>query len=329
MNISLLRSLLRKAQCYHAHRADIALNALTSISARDTPTIEWLMAKRLATTVRMSIDWQGRGTVHSVDNNDASIHGDRLHLVQEIDFRRLLSNHQPQRKAFTVSTCGKYLLIASGRVIFVYRLARSTNFTETVVKLAADREVLQVSMDTSSGRYAVAALLENRVGILWDLIDDEAVHLGNRHAGEPMTLGMRTVVHSPTAFEPLSTTSSPLPLRRKIIQENRDVGSHLSSIDQPGIRFCTPESDLDESSSFGARFDQWQTPEQDVESTMPLGGPPVVRTRISAMYRNLGNPDDAPRSVAICPHRKCVAFGCRIGIELHWVDALTGGDLSR
>ena len=35
------------------------------------------------------------------------------------------------------------------------------------------------------------------------------------------------------------------------------------------------------------------------------------------------------RSVAICPSRKCVAFGCRLGIELHWVDALTGGDLNR
>ncbi|OAL19104.1 hypothetical protein AYO22_10052 [Fonsecaea multimorphosa] len=39
--------------------------------------------------------------------------------------------------------------------------------------------------------------------------------------------------------------------------------------------------------------------------------------------------DDQPRSVAICPNRKCVAFGCRMGIELHWVDALTGDHLNR
>lgn len=54
-----------------------------------------------------------------------------------------------------------------------------------------------------------------------------------------------------------------------------------------------------------------------------------IETRATAIYTDLGSPDDLPRSVAICPNRKCVAFGCRMGIELHWVDALTGGDLNR
>lgn len=34
-------------------------------------------------------------------------------------------------------------------------------------------------------------------------------------------------------------------------------------------------------------------------------------------YKNLCSGEDAPRSVAICPQRKCVAFGCQGGIELH------------
>jgi hypothetical protein len=33
--------------------------------------------------------------------------------------------------------------------------------------------------------------------------------------------------------------------------------------------------------------------------------------------------------VSICPQRRCVAFGCSAGIELHWIDALTGQSLSR
>ena len=37
----------------------------------------------------------------------------------------------------------------------------------------------------------------------------------------------------------------------------------------------------------------------------------------------------SPIQVAICPQRRCVAFGCSGGIELHWVDALTGQDLNR
>src|ERR1700712_4653623 len=48
-----------------------------------------------------------------------------------------------------------------------------------------------------------------------------------------------------------------------------------------------------------------------------------------SLYRNLCSEDDPPRSVAICPQRRCVAFGCSAGIELHWVDALTGQDLNR
>jgi hypothetical protein len=55
----------------------------------------------------------------------------------------------------------------------------------------------------------------------------------------------------------------------------------------------------------------------------------AIETRATAIYTDIGTVDDQPRSVAICPNRKCVAFGCRMGIELHWVDAVTGGDLSR
>src|ERR1700744_1878705 len=54
-----------------------------------------------------------------------------------------------------------------------------------------------------------------------------------------------------------------------------------------------------------------------------------IETRATAIYTDLGSADDQPRSVAICPNRQCVAFGCRMGIELHWIDALTGGDLNR
>ncbi|KIW72316.1 hypothetical protein PV04_00520 [Phialophora macrospora] len=54
-----------------------------------------------------------------------------------------------------------------------------------------------------------------------------------------------------------------------------------------------------------------------------------IETRATAIYTDLGSTEDQPRSVAICPNRKCVAYGCRMGLELYWVDALTGGDLNR
>lgn len=36
-----------------------------------------------------------------------------------------------------------------------------------------------------------------------------------------------------------------------------------------------------------------------------------------SVYRCVCHPDDPPRSVALCPQRSCVAFGCSSGIELH------------
>ncbi|RPB07337.1 hypothetical protein P167DRAFT_555815 [Morchella conica CCBAS932] len=55
----------------------------------------------------------------------------------------------------------------------------------------------------------------------------------------------------------------------------------------------------------------------------------VIEQEAKSTYRNLCSDEDVPRSVAICPQRRCVAFGCHGGIELHWVDALTGQDLNR
>ncbi|KAI5857886.1 hypothetical protein BZA05DRAFT_331627 [Tricharina praecox] len=55
----------------------------------------------------------------------------------------------------------------------------------------------------------------------------------------------------------------------------------------------------------------------------------IVEQEAKYTYSNLCSEEDPPQSVAICPQRRCVAFGCQGGIELHWVDALTGQDLNR
>ena len=57
--------------------------------------------------------------------------------------------------------------------------------------------------------------------------------------------------------------------------------------------------------------------------------PIPIETGPRSIYRALCSNDDPPLSIAICPQRRCVAFGCASGIELHWVDALTGQDLNR
>lgn len=43
-------------------------------------------------------------------------------------------------------------------------------------------------------------------------------------------------------------------------------------------------------------------------------------------YHDVCSPEDPPRSVSICPGRRCVAFGGGTGIELHWVDEASKQD---
>lgn len=43
-------------------------------------------------------------------------------------------------------------------------------------------------------------------------------------------------------------------------------------------------------------------------------------------YYNVCSEDHPPRTIALCPGRRCVAFGCAGGIEIHWADEKTRQD---
>ena len=49
----------------------------------------------------------------------------------------------------------------------------------------------------------------------------------------------------------------------------------------------------------------------------PVSRAPPIEEGPRSVYRRICHPDDPPRSVALCPQRNCVAFGCTAGIELH------------
>ena len=96
---------------------------------------------------------------------------------------------------FTASVCGRFVLVTNSNQIFVYRLFQTfpdePSQPNTRVKFSVDRttsqdpfktasiypvttiicprRVLDVSMDTSCGRYAVAALLDDRMGLVCEL----------------------------------------------------------------------------------------------------------------------------------------------------------------
>jgi F-box domain len=333
----LLRLMLRSAQCQTAYKADLRRRKYTCSDHSENESVSeaWLMSKRVATATRLSVDWRGLWSRQSIVSGQS-----RFNLVEQVNFRRVLlglgsSESLDDGKTFTVSACGTYLLVRSGHDVFVYDLGDGSDSMTPVVRLAAARNILRVSMDTSSGRYAVAALLDNRTGVLWNLNDEREPGQSRFHSGEPMSLGMRTDIHGHMVHDRTESLTGHLPLRRgefipglplespavlapETQSLDRATGESLN-IDVPNE---VPEPFLEGSASFCS------TPESESEQAAPAISI-AIQTRPSATFLNLGSPDDAPRSVAICPSRKCVAWGCRLGIELHWVDALTGGDLNR
>lgn len=196
-------------------------------------------------------------------------------VIEQVSFEKLLRqpgerySSDPSLRHFTVSCCGQYLLVSLDKDIFVYKLSA----IEPVARLVASSSVIAVSMDTSSGRYSVAALAEGRLGLTWDLQNPDVV------------------------------TGVPVGVSRMILDDRLE--SLHGVVD---VHTESPES-----------------------SSPQLTGvlPGLEINTHPAVYRNLGTDSDYPRSVAICPQRKCVAFGCRSGIELHWRTPDSDANLNR
>lgn len=159
---------------------------------------EWICGKRLATESRLSSYWRGRNTKHS---NSLP----KVLLTETVDFSKLLSSapNEAHRAKFTVSACGKFVLVNSGSDISIFSLCDREDTLKPIVRLAAGIEVLKVSMDTSSERYAVAALLAGRKGMLWELLGDMTQARYRSNFGEPISLGMQADVQS-SALGPVS-----------------------------------------------------------------------------------------------------------------------------
>lgn len=298
---------------------------------------EWLMSKRLATEARLSAAWRGpgvrTGAGHTVSN---------FSVVNVFDFRRLfsLSNHHTvddfKLRNCTVSACGVYLLLIIDCEILVYSLCESSSPIAPVVRIVACRKVLAVSMDTSSGRYAVAALLEGRLGCSWDLKSILRSSSTMSQIGEPLDLGMRTDVQGLTSLG----VSRPIPMRllsEEPTQLSAPVSPHSLLDEAEGetieslygtVPYRTDSPDT-MSDWINDEYEKDEDLERLLDSIGSSRGPVDIITRPTGLYANLGTSSDSPRSVAICPQRKCVAFGCRTGIELHWIDHVTASRLNR
>ena len=286
----------------------------------------WFLSCHLAHECALSAGWRGNGLMTDV--------GRRCPLVQtcRVEFSDLASGVPCLEKGlsgglvFNVSVCGCFLLVAEGVIIYVYELVQDD--LRAITSIAAPTRVLGMSMDTSARRFAVAALLDGRMGLVCNI-------RGGRDASGPAAV----IDPSPRpATNPHCSIFTTQLLPNNNGQTNAGPSS---SIQQPERELTTVEvkngkdklalRGLDDNNR---REANWVNQEFNVRYPQLASSdesPPRLpfESGHGTTYRYLCSEDDPPRSVAICPQRQCVAFGCSAGLELHWVDALTGQDLNR
>lgn len=332
LNYRLLTRMLERGSWRDAARADIVLHE--EFGAGPFANEEWLLSKRLATECSLRPDWTGNGLddsatqyasashlKHSSSPQDGRCALRSFFLVSEIDFSLLNAsqnrggdNHSVSTLQFTSSICGKYLLVTKDCTIYLYFLnheasgnyhPQSPKPVEALTYIVCPYRVIAVSMDTSSHRLAVAALLEGRVGLNCDL------HVLGAALRRPASSARWESLASIDKFGYLNNTndhpntSSPTPTSKAMDGSSRRTSSDYSTHPDPVSNSHSP-------------------PHTFINRIVPS-----FQRGSFTMYYNLCSAIDPPLSIAICARRQCVAFGCSTAVELHWVDALTGQRLNR
>lgn len=349
LEYSILETMLKRSGWYASIQRELFNNK--SLDRHLRMTDEWIMSKHLAKECSLGPDWRGNGipslsTEQSPAPPKEAANKTPSRLISKLDFTNM-GTHYPGSNSeacgliFTVSACTKFLMVARGCMVFVYELNRShrtgkgaddieSGAIRPITSIICPRRVLGCSMDTSSNRDAIAILMDGRMGLVC------AITGNTNRPGPTMTRDLGKM-HEQSDVFPVSRGGS--------WRQNISLGTSHSPRSYPEVSnqhlrvsVLAPGQPLADRSSgpeLGERYlgrDYYTSAPQRRVISEPLttsSYPMPTEASPPTLYTLICSPDDPPRSIAICPQRRCVAFGCSSGIELHWVDALTGEDLNR
>lgn len=290
---------------------------------------EWLLSRYLSRQCALACNWSGNG----LDDRPAVVESTSMDCTGFFDGHGSSARFQ-SGLIFSTSTCGRFALFARDTLIYIYDTQYGSLIPVTSV--ICPRRVISVSIDVSCGRHAVAALLEGRMGMVCDLRYD--------HEGQPEQRPAAVTSHGGKVEETAARKLPGIQERELDSLHAIDVHSHNEHVGLEGLHDQhSHDHNLINStwnlnvrspskgpvvpvSGVGRLWRQLRdhsSQEGSCSQTVPIG------PGTSTFYRHLCSEEDPPRSVSICPQRRCVAFGCSAGIELHWIDALTGQSLSR
>jgi hypothetical protein len=304
---------------------------------------EWLLSRNLSRQCALTSDWTGNGL-------DV-----RPPIVEtcDTDFTELANGSFSSNTdnngnlVFSASVCGRFILAAKDTLIYVYDMRNGSLLP--ISSVVCPRRVLSMSMDTSADRHAVAALLEGRMGMICELSygyesENSLAEAPRPGSGGPACTTKKTGLRTTCSGDVTEGTSSvqhatSIPHETSATQQEQD-GESFSAVNLRSNGQVVAIQDVDLPRRYHRNLinQTWNlklhaplrkrtSPALDQAGSRQQGIP--IETGASTFYRHLCSEDDPPRSVSICPQRRCVAFGCSAGIELHWIDALTGQSLSR
>ena len=328
---------------------------------------EWILSKRLAAETRFCPEWRCIWPSDSSNGTQALVREMAVNAIKAPTIKPPSvrgANASILPASCTVSGCSKFVLLAQDRVVFIYSLQSFKAGMRPLTSILCHRRIVNVSMDTSCGRYALGILLEGRIGMCCDLNMGKynSPNINRIHPSMSLsdfrnfdvrtTSRPRSLIneqdHSVDLFPPTRSRSSPRadsygrgghPLGRSgdaiFVRESSLTLTDSNSHNASGEEFNPPNPNGSFNQFFPERFAD-ERANQSLSQRYPFNNfDPITGTSVPIelgarkIYKNLCNIHDPPKSVAICPQRQCVAFGSRAGVELHWIDALRGSTLSR
>jgi hypothetical protein len=123
----------------------------------------WILSRHLSRQCALSSRWTGNG----IDDRAAVIERSSIDFSELANGHYALHNTRSDGLIFSLSACGRFVLVARDTLIYIYELRGE--LLSPVTSVVCPRRVLSVNMDASSGRHAVAALLEGRMGLVCEL----------------------------------------------------------------------------------------------------------------------------------------------------------------
>jgi hypothetical protein len=166
LNKSLLVTMLYRGGWWSGAASALKQRDLMSNLAPESESTseEWFLSRSLSRECSLSSAYR---------DNELYAFNSPIMEVSQIDFTELANGYsasvgrQQAALIFTASVCGKLLLVARDTLIYIYELRGTV--LRPLTSVSCPRRVLAMSMDVSSGRNAVATLLEGRMGMVCEL----------------------------------------------------------------------------------------------------------------------------------------------------------------